>query len=87
MADGDAEPQHPYKKFRGDYGQSDDEQQSNPSDDENEPVNKHRSPQQPTYYLPDSTVQHPLCFPDNGTGDDDTGSETSVIVKPSAGGL
>ena len=159
MADGaDAEPQHPYKRFRGDYGQSDEEQQSNPPDDEVEPVNEHRSPRQPTdqIYLPDSTMQHPLRFPDNctdegylvlrnpeaeetvkskprgaaakrrpsettttttdgsssdagvtmdsqskprrrsskrsrtpdnGTGDDDTGSETSVVVKPSAGGL
>ena len=160
MAEGDAEPQHPYKRFRGDYGQSDEEQQSNPLDDEVESVNEHRSPQQPTdqIYLPDSMVQHPLRFPDNrtdegylvlpdseaeetvkskprarratakrrpsettttttddsssdagvtmdsqskprqrsskrsrtpdnGTGDDDTGSETSVVVKPSAGGL
>lgn len=165
MADDDGEPQNPLKRFRGDYGPSaDEEQQSNPPDDEVEPVNEHRSPQQPTdeiYFPESSATQYPLRFPDdcadegylvlrdpeaeetvkskprrrgatakrrpsetttttttddslgdagvtmesrskprqrstkrsrtldpsNGTGDDDTGSETGVIVKSSAGEL
>jgi hypothetical protein len=69
MGDRDDEPRNPLKRFRGDYGQSaDEEQQSNPPDhdDEVESVNEHRSPQQ-QIYLPDSDTQQRLRFPENRT--------------------
>ncbi len=149
MADGGAEQQHPYKRFRSDYGQSDEEWQSQLLQ-----VDDHRSPQQ-QIYLPESRTPYSLRFPENhvdesylvleedvtvkskpcgatamrhpsdvsgtdtttddssndagitmgsqprprrrsskrsrtpddGTGDDDTGSEASVVVKSSAGEL
>ena len=157
MADGDTEPEQPYKRFRGDYGQSDEERQSRLVD-EVESGDEHRSPQQPSdqIYWPDSSrtqqlrfpddrtdesylvleteeeavkpkphgatrTQHPsdtsdsdtttdgssgdagvamnsqpkprrglpkrTCTPDDGTGDDDTGSEKSEIIKSSEGEL
>ncbi len=66
MGDSDDEPQNPLKRFRGDYGQSaDEEQQLNPPDcDEVESVNEHRSPQQ-QIYLPDSGTRQQLRFPEN----------------------
>ena len=64
MADSDDEPQHHYKRFRGDYGQSADEEQQLNQSDEVESVNQHRSPQQ-QIYLPGSSSQHRLRFPEN----------------------
>lgn len=57
-------PRHPFKRFRGDYGQSADEQQQLNPPDEVEFVNEHRSPQQQIFSL-DSNADLRLRFPEN----------------------
>ena len=82
MTDGDA------KRFRGDYGQSaDEEQQSNPPD-EIESVNEHRSPQQQIYLPESSTQHHQLRFPENRTDESYLvlEAEEPVRSKPHAHG-
>ena len=83
MTDSDAgEPQNPLKRFRGDYGQSaDEEQRSNPPD-EIESVNEHRSPQQ-QIYMPESisTQHHQLRFPENRTDESYLVLEAEEPVK------
>ena len=76
MTDGDV------RRFRGDYGQSaDEEERSNPPD-EIESVNEHRSPQQ-QIYLPKSisTQHHQLRFPENRTDESYLVLEAEEPVK------
>ena len=81
MTDSDGEPRNPLKRFRGDYGQSaDEEQRSNPPD-EVESVDEHRSPQQQIYLPESSTQHHRLRFPENRTDESYLVLEAEEPVK------
>ena len=73
-------PQHPLKRFRGDYGQSADEEQQSHLPNDVEIVNKHRSPQQQIYVL-GSSARCQLRFPENCTDESYLVLEAEEPVK------
>lgn len=81
MAEGGTES-HP-KRFRGDYGQSDEERQrlEQHPPDEVDSGDDHRSPQQLLIYLPPSTTHQPLRFPDKGVDESYLVLEEDATVK------